>query len=329
MKAVKSYEQWPSDGRALFALGTLYAAGFGVEKDNEKARELWEKAAAGGNAAAKFALEGVSVEALKNSPTPDAVKAIQKAAEGGNLQARYELGIAFRDGLGVSKDSAQAAKWLQLAADNGHADAAYALGLLYAQGNGIKRSRSRAISLYEQAANLGQSEAAFELARDYEQGNGVDRDPAKARSYFLAAAQAGSAEAQYAYARQLAKSDDNNLKDVTTWLAAAADQGHAAAERDCLKLFFAGLDVPLSAREKSSVAAASNAFEAEKILQYAKALSDTGDPKGIYYLARCYREGIGTSRDDQKASELLNSLSAAATGNPTATPAPVDSQNRG
>jgi len=245
------------------------------------------------------------------------------------MQARYELGIAFRDGLGVSKDSAQAAKWFQLATDDGQADAAYALGLLYAQGNGVKRSRAHAISLYEQAANLGQSEAALELARAYEQGNGVDRDPAKARSYFLIAAQAGLADAQYAYARQLAKSDDSNLKDVTTWLAAAADQGHAAAERDCLKLFFSGFDVPFSARANSPVAAASKAFEPTKVLEYAKALAATGDPKGVFYLARCYREGIGTPRDNQKASELLNSLSAAASGNPGTKPVQVDSQNRG
>ncbi len=220
------------------------------------------------------------------------MKAIEKAAEGGNQQARYELGIAFRDGLRVSKDSTQAAKWLQLAADNGNADAAYALGLLYAQGDGVKRSHAHAISLYEQAANLGQSEAALELARAYEQGNGVDRDSAKARSYFLAAAQAGSAEAQYAYAHQLAKFDDTNLKDVTTWLAAAADQGHAAAERDCLKLFFNGFDVPFSARANSPVAAASKAFEPTKILEYAKSLAATGDPKGVFYLARCYREEL-------------------------------------
>jgi TPR repeat protein len=327
-KAAKHYENFPDSAEALFALGNLYASGLGVEKNPGKARELWEKAAAGGNPAAKFALEGISLDALKNSPTPNVLKAVQRAAEHGNPQAQYELGIAFQDGLGVPKDSAQAAKWLQLAANNSLADATYALGLLYAQGNGVKRSRTHAISLYEQAANLGHSEAALELARAYEQGNGVDRDLTKARGYLLIAAQAGMADAQFAYARLLAKSDDNP-KDLATWLSAAADQGHTGAERDCLKLFFAGVDVPLSARAESPTVVASRAFKPEKILQYAKALAGTGDPKGVYYLARCYREGIGTARDDEKASELLNAISAAASGNSSTKPMQVDPQNRG
>jgi membrane associated rhomboid family serine protease/TPR repeat protein len=47
-------------------------------------------------------------------------KFFETGAQKGDPRAQYELGIAFRDGLGVSKDSAKAATWLKRSAAQDH-----------------------------------------------------------------------------------------------------------------------------------------------------------------------------------------------------------------
>lgn len=52
-------------------------------------------------------------------------------AEGGETDAQYELGLLYRDGLGVKQNVAEAFYWLGKAAFNGHAEAGYDLAMLY------------------------------------------------------------------------------------------------------------------------------------------------------------------------------------------------------
>lgn len=46
-------------------------------------------------------------------------------------QAQYNLGICYKNGLGVEKSYDEAAKWFQLAAEKNYANAQYELGLYY------------------------------------------------------------------------------------------------------------------------------------------------------------------------------------------------------
>jgi TPR repeat protein len=47
----------------------------------------------------------------------------RKAAEQGDADAQYNLGLKITYGLGVSPDYAQAEKWIRKAAEQGHAQA--------------------------------------------------------------------------------------------------------------------------------------------------------------------------------------------------------------
>jgi hypothetical protein len=54
------------------------------------------------------------------TPASDEVKKIQAKAEQGDADSQYQLGLLYRDGLGVSKDLQKAGEWFSRAAMLGH-----------------------------------------------------------------------------------------------------------------------------------------------------------------------------------------------------------------
>ena len=60
----------------------------------------------------------------------EAVKLFRQAADKGNAQAQYNLGIMYKNGQGVKRDDKEAVKWFQRAADQGHAKAQSNLGVI-------------------------------------------------------------------------------------------------------------------------------------------------------------------------------------------------------
>lgn len=108
------------------------------EKEYNKAAELWQPLAEKGEAAAQYYLgtlfaEGKGVE--RNDAT--AFKWFERAANQGNADAQYNVGASYAEGTGVAKSYADAAKWFRRAADQGIVFAQVNLGLLYAAGNGV------------------------------------------------------------------------------------------------------------------------------------------------------------------------------------------------
>lgn len=66
----------------------------------------------------------------------EAVEWCRKAAEQGNVDAQYKLGVMYGSGKGVPQHFAEALKWYQLAAEQGNEYALKALDILQ-QGNVI------------------------------------------------------------------------------------------------------------------------------------------------------------------------------------------------
>ena len=63
---------------------------------------------------------------------PKAVTWWYAAAEQGDADAQYNLGVCYDDGKGVAKNKQEAAKWYRMAAANGNEDAEKALKWLEA-----------------------------------------------------------------------------------------------------------------------------------------------------------------------------------------------------
>lgn len=60
-----------------------------------------------------------------------ALKEFTKAADDGDMNAQFNLGVMYEEGHGVDQSDLKAGEWYQIAADNGHPEAPMALQLLY------------------------------------------------------------------------------------------------------------------------------------------------------------------------------------------------------
>jgi len=94
----------------------------------------------------------------------EAVGWYRKAAEQGDVEAQYGLGLMYDNGQGVPQDYAEAVKWYRKAAEYGDADAHYALGVMYSEGQGVTQDDAVAVMWYRTAAELGSAEAHDALA---------------------------------------------------------------------------------------------------------------------------------------------------------------------
>ena len=140
------------------------------------------------------------------------VEEMRAAAEGGDVAAQYNLGLAYVQGRGVSQSYEEAFAWWRKAAAQGHAGAQCDIGTLYRYGR------------------LGAPDPE-KLAYLDAEGLGVRRDDEKARRWFMKAAEQGQPSAQYALGRiyETGRGVEANNKAAVGWYALAAMQGYQAA----------------------------------------------------------------------------------------------------
>lgn len=99
-------------------VGKMYLMGLGVLKDPGQAYQLFEEAAAQGNADAEFFIGAPAV--MRHENTPQGLKMLRHSADQGNHDAQLLLGKAYLQGLGsdLPRDLLYADMWLRLAADH-------------------------------------------------------------------------------------------------------------------------------------------------------------------------------------------------------------------
>src|SRR5438552_14898862 len=84
---------------------------------------------------------------------------LYEAAEKGDAEAQFNLGMMYSTGLGVEKDEAAAFRWTQKAADQGHGEAEFSLGLMFNEGIGTAKDESEAVRWYRKSADHGERRA--------------------------------------------------------------------------------------------------------------------------------------------------------------------------
>ena len=105
------------DHRAMYALGSMYAAGLGVEKDLKKAFDLFKEAASNGRADAMHKLGLMYEEGLGTKKSnKKAIRYYQKSAKKGYPLGQYRLGLMYMNGSGVKKSTVNAYAWMVVAA---------------------------------------------------------------------------------------------------------------------------------------------------------------------------------------------------------------------
>ena len=106
----------------------------------------------------------------------DDLESLRQAAEQGDADAQYNLGVMYFEGRSVLKDVAEAARWFRLAAEQGDASAQHSVGAAYENGIGVLKDDAEAVRWYRLAAGQGHVEAQRLMGARYLEGRGVLKD---------------------------------------------------------------------------------------------------------------------------------------------------------
>ena len=143
----KTFEQCRKDAEsgipaAQYELSVRYALGSGVEKDEAKAAEWCQKAAA---------------------DYPD---------------AQFEIGYKYYTGnQGVTlPDYAKALEWYKKAADSGYAEANYKIGVMYQYGEGVKQDDVKALEYFHKGVATGCRISKSKVDWMHRNGKGIEKD---------------------------------------------------------------------------------------------------------------------------------------------------------
>ena len=266
------------DDKMQYRLGRMLYTGTGTEKDEKKAEVFWQKAAKLGNANAQYAL---ARHWLKNrtGDLEQAVKWIQKAAEGENTTAVYTLGKLYLKGDVVAQDIKAAMELFDQAAVKGHDYAAYRLGCLYLSGKMTEKNVEAAVAWLETAAEANNPLALYRLGKLFLMGEDVPKDVQRTIHFFKRAAESGSEYAEFQLGKLYLQGEDvpKNVKEAVVWLSRCADCGNQFAQYTLGKLYLCGWDVPRD-REKAipllEAAAAQGNIYAQFLLEHLDSFRD-------------------------------------------------------
>ena len=178
------------DPPGAFALAISYLRGWGVKEDAQAAVPLLELAAAAGHPGAAYTL---GMLALQADP-PDYGRAsglFRRAADLGNNEAAYALGLQYLRGRGVTRDARRAAEWLKRAADDNLAAAQIEYAILLFNGDGLSTDEVAAARYFRKAAGANNPVAANRLARLLATGRGVPKNMIEAMTWHILARAAG------------------------------------------------------------------------------------------------------------------------------------------
>lgn len=136
----------------------------------------------------------------------EAMKWFRRAADQGDAEAQYSIGMLYDYALGVSQDFTKAMQWYLLAAKQNHAGAQYCIGMLYDNTEGSVPDFVKAMHWYRLAAAQNHPSAQNNIGLLYAKGEGVPQDNDIASEWFQKAADQG---------HEVAKENIHRLKGKT------------------------------------------------------------------------------------------------------------------
>jgi hypothetical protein len=162
-----------------------------------------------------------------------AVSRVRKAAESGNAEAQFRLGMMYGNGDGVPLELSTAAQWIERAAEQHHPEAQVTLAWLCANGHGVQQDDARALNWYRAAAEQGVPQAQYMMATALRFGQfGAERDFAEALDWYVKAANQGFTTAQFALGKMLmeGKRVEQDDEAALQWLMLAHANGSKRAD---------------------------------------------------------------------------------------------------
>jgi len=234
----------------------------------------------------------------------DAYKILAVLAEQGHAEAQNMLGILYREGLGVPKNSKEGIKWTKKAAEQGLASAQHKLGWIYAMGDGVEIDYQEAMKWYQKSAAQGDSDSQLNIGLMYVTGGyGIAQNYQEALKWFHKAADEGNIEACYHLGIMYSDGEgvEPDRKTGFNWYKKAADRGNVKSQFQLGMYYYQGKGVIQSYQEA---------------LKWFQKAAEQGYADAQFNLFVMYFQGQGVAQDLQKASEWLEK--AAAQGQPDA-----------
>ena len=306
----------------------------GMDRDSSRKVRVRAFAAIGGAAALCMAVLAAppargadffeAYEAFQRGEYEEAREVWSQLARDGDVDAQFNLGTLYENGLGVAPDAEQAARWyraaasrrvdlarlalarlqrigalepepdedqiklLETAARRGLAEAQFELGVAYDHGIGVTQNHATAAGWYHRAAEQGLTDAQYNLATLYDEGLGTPHDIERARHWYMRAADAGEARAMnnlgYIYEKGLTGVRDYGKAVV--WYRRAAHKGLAIAQSNLAALHYLGRGVTR---------------DFEQSYRWYRAAAEQGDAVGQNGLGLLYANGLGVERDFAQA----------------------------
>ena len=117
------------------------------------------------------------------------------SAEIGDIEAQYELGIAYTHGNDAPQNYRVGFYWLLKAAVAEHDKAEYEVGELYKEGFGVEKNNRHAFEWFRRSAEQGNTNAMYSLGLLYEEGVGIRQNTDTARDWYKKSCDGGYGQA--------------------------------------------------------------------------------------------------------------------------------------
>lgn len=192
---------------ALNNLGVHYLQGDGVEKDVNRAIELYRKAGENGSAQAQSNLANLYWYGRTGVPRNPSLSVFwaRKAADQGSESVLFVLARAYETGEGASENMQTAVEWYEKAAVAGQAPGLNNLAYFYLKGEVVAQDADRAVDLYKKASDLGHGLASNNLGIIYRNGSEVPKNLQLSAQYFQKAVEQKHPDAADSLAKVLAQ----------------------------------------------------------------------------------------------------------------------------
>lgn len=191
-KAIALWKEAAEAGHALSQsrIGLAYFTGKGgLNKDEKLASEWFEKAISQNDPEANYSL---ALSFLTGWSAPkDARKSFELAqlsANAGHLPAKSMLCRQFKESRELQIEMQARNSFCSKAAESGDGESQYELGLMFLRGDGMPQDEAKAAALFSKAATQGVGVAQFQLAELYALGTGIDTDLVLAYAWYNLAA---------------------------------------------------------------------------------------------------------------------------------------------
>lgn len=217
-----------------------------------------------------------------------------RAAQAGLPTAHFLLGVGAEDAVGTRMNETEARQHYKIAAEAGLASAQVRLGLMLLQGRGGPADPLNGESWLRRAALGGNREAAALLGDIYARGGDLPPNYVEAAHWFRTAAERGHNAAARAlgtlYLTGAGVAQDAD--EAATWFKRAAEAGDPGAQADLAALMQMGTVSTL-------------AHEPPPVHEWFERAAQQGDLIAAFNYAVCLAEGVGVSRNDERAAFWL------------------------